>query len=96
MMADHCNCPTSEHTDECKARTAAIRVWRFAEAPEEYRKLSDSGGDEDWLALIPSKEAAQWFVLWLERGAVQDYRGVRGIQWVDLKNGERVAIGSHS
>ena len=30
-----------------------IRVWRFEDLPEDLRSLSDHGGDEDWLALIP-------------------------------------------
>lgn len=34
-----------------------IYVWRFEEAPEEYRRLSDNGGDEDWLVLVPSHVA---------------------------------------
>lgn len=31
----------------------AITVWRFDDAPAEYRALSPHGGDEDWLALVP-------------------------------------------
>lgn len=31
----------------------AIIVWRFEDAPEEYRRLSTNGGDEDWVILIP-------------------------------------------
>lgn len=30
-----------------------ITVWRFDDAPPEYRALSPHGGDEDWLALVP-------------------------------------------
>lgn len=30
----------------------AILVWRFQEAPEQFRSLSDNGGDEDWLVLV--------------------------------------------
>lgn len=32
-----------------------IRVWAFEDAPEELACLSQNGGDEDWLALVPPK-----------------------------------------
>lgn len=44
-----------------------IRVWRFCEAPGEYRRLSDHGGDEDWVALVPHAMAGQ-YINWLEFG----------------------------
>lgn len=31
-----------------------IKVWPFYSAPEEYQKLSSHGGDEDWVAFIPT------------------------------------------
>jgi len=31
-----------------------IMVWEFDDAPEEIRKMSKNGGDEDWIAYIPS------------------------------------------
>lgn len=30
-----------------------IKVWRFYDAPELLQKLSNHGGDEDWLAVVP-------------------------------------------
>lgn len=30
-----------------------IKIWRFDEAPEEYRQMSEHGGDEDYIALVP-------------------------------------------
>lgn len=30
-----------------------IKVWRFDDAPQKYRDLSNHGGDEDWLAFVP-------------------------------------------
>lgn len=30
-----------------------IKVWKFEDAPEELKNMSTSGGDEDWIALIP-------------------------------------------
>lgn len=45
-----------------------IKVWRFADAPEEYRNLSTNGGDEDWLAFVPEALAGEW-IGWLESGS---------------------------
>lgn len=42
-----------------------VRIWRFKDAPEELKQLSDNGGGEDWLALIPPKLTDE-FILWLE------------------------------
>jgi hypothetical protein len=30
-----------------------IMLWRFSDAPKEFRDLSNHGGDEDWLLLVP-------------------------------------------
>lgn len=38
-----------------------IRIWPFHDAPEELKRLSDNGGDEDWLAFVP-----QW--IWDREG----------------------------
>ena len=32
-----------------------IKIWSWWHAPENFRKLSTNGGDEDWVALIPRK-----------------------------------------
>ncbi len=45
----------------------AIMVWRYSDAPDEYQRLSPHGGDEDWLAFVPSDLAGQW-IGWLEEG----------------------------
>ena len=37
-----------------------IQVWVFEDAPAKYRKLSTSGGDEDWLALVPEHYMNLW------------------------------------
>ena len=39
--------------------TDAIIIWKWANAPEEYRVLSPHGGDEDWVIEIP--ESLQWY-----------------------------------
>jgi len=43
-----------------------IRVWRFDEAPWKYRRLSQNGGDEDWVAFVPGGEEAYGWIPWLE------------------------------
>lgn len=45
-----------------------IRVWRFQDAPDNLRYLSSSGGDEDWLALIPI-EMKDDYIPWMESGS---------------------------
>jgi len=44
-------------------KRTAIMVWRFATAPEWMKKLSEHGGDEDWVALVPDslgKDMPSW------------------------------------
>jgi len=47
-----------------------VTIWPWADAPEEYRAVSDHGGDEDWIAFVPwrppgaaATEAPYW--IWL-------------------------------
>lgn len=30
-----------------------IRIWKFRDAPAKYARLSEHGGDEDWVAVVP-------------------------------------------
>ena len=32
---------------------ACLQVWKWDDAPDEWKKLSTWSGDEDWLALVP-------------------------------------------
>lgn len=45
--------------------TNAVTVWRFEDAPEEYRELSPHGGDEDHVAWVPPGFSEIW-TKWLE------------------------------
>ena len=72
----------------------AIIVWDFDDAPEELRKLSTNGGDEDWLALVPMAMAER-YIGWLNEPAFgccsvedhfADYQGIR----------YKVVIGAHA
>lgn len=48
-----------------------ILVWRWEDAPQEYRDLSTHGGDEDWVVFIPRSvldavgEDVWWAWSWL-------------------------------
>lgn len=69
----------------------AIIVWRFAQAPEELKALSNNGGDEDWLALIQPGFNGVW-VGWLES---QAFDSCAEPQMIETQWG-RVYIGSHA
>ncbi len=45
-----------------------IRVWRFENAPKRFRDLSGHGGDEDWVAEVPSEYVDDW-IPWMEDGS---------------------------
>lgn len=45
-----------------------IKVWKFEDAPKEYRDLSTNGGDEGWIAFVPAAFAEDW-IGWLESGS---------------------------
>lgn len=76
------------------SKAPPILVWRFQEAPEEYRKLSPHGGDEDWLALIPPsvREHKDGFPDWLETPAF----GVHSTSVHEVPGGFWIVIGAHS
>ncbi len=68
-----------------------IKVWKFNEAPLSFQELSDNGGDEDWLALVPASMVDD-YARWLECPAF-------GCCCVDrhvLPNGNVVVIGAHA
>lgn len=67
----------------------AITVWRFEDAPEAFRNLSDHGGDEDWLAYLPSAFEDR-YILWLEAPHFGCYSASRHPVW-----GGEVVIGTH-
>ncbi len=45
-----------------------IRIWQWVDAPEELKRLSTNGGDEDWVALIPPT-LASIYIPWMESGS---------------------------
>jgi hypothetical protein len=44
-----------------------IVIWRFEDAPEELQALSDHGGDEDWVALVPPNLKDE-YIGWMDEG----------------------------
>ena len=70
----------------------AIMVWPYHEAPQELRDLSTHGGDEDWVALIPTT-AKEKEPLWAEDGTAF---GRCDVQRCRLEDGTIVLIGAHA
>ena len=44
-----------------------IKVWRYEDAPQKYKNLSEHGGDEDWVAFVPNSIDIEW-ILWMDDG----------------------------
>ena len=67
----------------------AIIVWAFGDAPDAYREMSNNGGDEDWIALLPPN--FEWTPFWLEKldtcMSPQEYL---------IADGYKIIIGSHA
>jgi hypothetical protein len=72
--------------------TDPILVWRFDDAPEEFRALSTHGGDEDWIAVFPVGFEGEW-VGWAEEGTSF---GVCSVSEHLAPDGRVVLIGAHS
>ncbi len=88
------NFPTESDLTLANAPTVAksIKVWRFQDAPQEYRNLSPHGGDEDWLALVPA-ELADCYIGWMEPGS---QFGCCDVSEHRLLDGSVVRIGAHA
>ena len=71
-----------------------IKVYRFADAPQELKNLSTSGGDEDWVAVVPLDiwEKEHCYIGWLESGSSF---GCCNVSQIEV-GGNLVFIGSHS
>lgn len=68
---------------------AAIVVWPWWDAPGELRALSDHGGDEDWVALLPNEQVPSWMDSGTPFGCCR-------VQVEPLGDGRFVAIGAHA
>jgi hypothetical protein len=68
----------------------AIAVYRFHEAPEDLQALSQHGGDEDWLAVIPPGADEP---LWADEGTAF---GCCSVSRHEMTGGWLVLIGAHA
>jgi hypothetical protein len=41
---------------------AIMKIWHWEHAPEEYRKLSGHGGDEDYVILVDKVHENEYYV----------------------------------
>ena len=68
----------------------AMLVWYWKDAPGELRALSDHGGDEDFISLLPlNKEAPSW----MDDGSSFGHCRVSSYR---LPDGREVRIGAHA
>lgn len=77
--------------------SAAILVYAFDEAPDDLRALSDNGGDEDWIAVMPAgvSDLVKMHAenTWLGEGGPF---GCCSVSRHDLPDGRTVYIGAHA
>lgn len=67
----------------------SVRIWKWWEAPGELRNLSDHGGDEDWVCLIPKEMAHDYLPF-------ADALGICRVSEHFLTDGRKVLIGAHA
>lgn len=67
-------------------------IWDFYDAPEPLQALSENGGDEDWLVVVPKQyvERIKCEPLWVM------YLGSCDRDFIDVSDNYLVVIGSHS
>jgi hypothetical protein len=73
--------------------TKAILVWSFYDAPKTLQELSDHGGDETWLALIPPEKKNDW-IGWMDEGSAFGCASITEHEHPDFP-GYLIKIGSH-
>lgn len=70
----------------------AITVWNWHDAPPDLRELSDHGGGESWVALVPKHYAREYHLGFLDRidgrtaPQVLDHPSVQGYEvWIGAR-----------
>lgn len=69
-----------------------IKVWKYKNAPQELKEMSEHGGDEDWVALLPPSLNGEW-IPWADEGTSF---GSCSVQRERLPDGSTVLIGAHA
>lgn len=69
----------------------AVLVWRFDDGPEVYKNMSNNGGDEDWIALIPPGFYSDYMPIW-----VDNLDTCHDPQIYEIAQGYKIVIGSHA
>ena len=77
-----------------KGHHNAITIWRWQDAPLALRNLSQNGGDEDWVAVVPPALAEAW-IPWMDEGSSFGCCDVSEYTHPELP-GHVVKIGSHA
>lgn len=49
-----------------------IKIWRWEDAPQEYKDLSEHSGDEDWVAFVPDSLNIE-YIFWMNEGTIDGY-----------------------
>ncbi len=77
-----------------------IRIWRWEDAPEEYKELCNQAGDEDWLMYYPASCLKKYYPLALESAATGDedsyLHGLGHIARCVLENGDVIVSFAHA
>jgi len=69
-----------------------IKLWLWKDAPEWLRRMSDNGGDEDYVVMIPPELTDEWLPFFQEGTSF----GCCCVQEIMLQDGSKVLIGCHS
>jgi len=72
--------------------TAFVKLWLWKHAPQSLKELSENGGDEDYVVLIPPRLVDAWFPFFEEGTSF----GCCHVQEHILEDGSKVLIGCHS
>ena len=77
-----------------------LTIWHFTDAPEAYQRLSDHGGDEDWVLHCPAETVHGYWPLGIESvidGSENSYLAPFGhVDRHVLDNGDIVVIFAHA
>lgn len=90
LMQDGTGFKNAEPTISEKGYSLPIQIWKFDQAPSIYKEMSNSGGDEDWIALIPPALFEYGLPFWLE-----SMDSMHRPQVYAIAMGYKVVIASH-